>query len=100
MDKKSTYRTVDGRIYDVTMTWDEKFKDADKIFKIEFGAIDQETKRAMKLPREIATFAIGDSEETLGERVKYYFNGSRETLMTDYLTTAYRRATDYIERGK
>ncbi len=100
MDKKSTYRTVDGRVYSVTMTWDEKFKDADKVFKIGFGAVDQATDRALKLPREIATFAIADAEETLGERVKYYFQGDRELLMTDYLTMAYRRVMDYIERGK
>ena len=100
MEKRSTYRTVDGRTYDVTMTWDPDFKDTDKIFKAEFAAVDQATKRPLKLPREIATYAIGDAEETLGERVKYYFQGERELLMTDYLTTAYRRVTDWIERGK
>ncbi len=100
MEKKSTYRCIDGRSYDVTMTWDEKFKDADKIFKAQFAATDQTTGRPLKLPREIATYAIGDTEETLGERIKYYFHDDRELLMTDYLTTAYRRVTDYIERGK
>lgn len=100
MDKKSTYRTVDGRTYDLTMTWDADFKETEKIFNAKFEAVDRETKRPLKLPREIATYAIGDTEETLGERVKYYFQGNRELLMTDYLTTAYRRVTDWIERGK
>lgn len=100
MEQKSVYRCVDGRTYDVTMSWNENFKDADKIFTAEFGAVDQGTKRSLKLPREIATYAIGDAEETLGERVKYYFHGDRALLMTDYLSTAYRRVTDYIERGK
>lgn len=100
MEKNSTYRTVDGRTYDVTMRWDPDFKDTDTIFRSEFKAIDRATNRPLKLPKEIATYAIGDPEEPLGERVKYYFHGDRELLMADYLTTAYRRVTDWIERGK
>lgn len=100
MEQKSTYRCIDGRSYDVTMAWNENFKDKDIVFKITFSAIDQATHRALTLPREIATYAIGDPEEPLGERVKYYFGGDRQLLMTDYLTTAYRRACDWIERGK
>jgi len=100
MDKKSSYYTIDGRAYDVTMSWDEKFGDNDKIFRIFFAAKDRDTGRMLNLPREIATYAIGDPEETLGERVKYYYNGDREGLMSDWLTTAYRRACDWIERGK
>ena len=100
MQQQSVYHCIDGRTYDVTMKWNEHFKDADIIFKITFDAIDQATHRALKLPREIATYAIGDPEEPLGERVKYYFHGDRQLLMTDYLTTAYRRVTDWIERGK
>ena len=99
MEKKSNYNCVDGRKYDVTMTWDEKFKDADNVFKIGFAATDRETGRALKLPREIATYTIGDPEENMGERVKYYYGGDRELLMQEYLTSAYRRACDYIERG-
>jgi hypothetical protein len=99
MEKKSLYRCVDGRNYDVKMSWNENFKDADLIFKITFAAIDQATDRALKLPREIATYAIGDPSETLGERVKYYYHGDRQLMMTDYLTSAYRRVTDWIERG-
>ena len=41
MEKKSHYHCVDGRKYDITMTWDEKFKDADKVFKIGFAAVTQ-----------------------------------------------------------
>ena len=99
MEKKSSYSCVDGRRYDVTMTWDENFKEADKVFRIGFAAVDPGTKRALKLPREIATYTIGDPDESMGERAKYYYGGSRELLMQDYLTSAYRRACDYIERG-
>ena len=99
MEKKSSYHCVDGRSYDVTMTWDAGFKDTASVFSIGFKAVDRRTGDALKLPREIATYAIGDPEENLGERVKYYFGGDRELLMQDYLTTAYRRACDYIERG-
>jgi len=100
MEKKSQYHCVDGRNYEVTMAWDENFKDKDHIFKVTFRAVDKSTDRAYVLPREIATYQIGDPEENLGERTKWYYEGSRELLMTDYLTTAYRRACDFIERGR
>jgi len=100
MEKKSSYYCLDGRAYDVTMTWNDKFKDDDKIFKINFKAVDKENGRALPLAKEIALYQIGDMTETLGERVKYYYGGSRENMMSDYLTSAYRRATDWIERGK
>jgi hypothetical protein len=100
MEKKSRYSCVDGRNYDVTMTWNENFKDTDKLFKIGFTAVDQSTSSALKLPREIATYTIADPDEDMGERAKWYYGGSRELLMQDYLTSAYRRACDYIERGQ
>ena len=100
MEKKSNYHCVDGRDYEVTMSWDENFKDKDHIFKTTFKAIDKATGRAYALPREIATYQIGDPDEDLGERTKWYYEGSRELLMSDYLTTSYRRICDYIERGK
>ena len=100
MEKKSSYHCIDGRSYDVTMTWNENFKDTDKIFKADFVAIDQANSRKLVMPREIATYAIGNPEEPLGECVKYYYKGNREELMSDYLTTAYRRVCDWIERGK
>ncbi len=100
MEKKSHYHCIDGRNYEVTMAWDDSFKDKDHIFKITFKAVDEATGRPLILPREIATYQIGDPDENLGERVKFYYEGKRELLMTDYLTTAYRRACDWIERGK
>ena len=100
MEKKSHYHCIDGRHYEITMAWDADFKDKDHVFKTTFTAVDQETGRTLALPREIATYAVGDPDENLGERVKYYYEGKREVLMTDYLTTAYRRACDYIERGR
>jgi hypothetical protein len=100
MEQKSNYKCLDGRHYDVTMTWNENFKDADKVFKIGFIAKDIGSGNALKLPREIATYAIGDPEETMGERVQWYYGGNREILMQDYLTTAFRRVTDWIERGR
>lgn len=100
MEQTSTYRCIDGRAYDVTMAWNENFKDKEIIFPITFKAIDQTTHRPLTLPREIATYAIGDPDEPLGVRVTEYFHGDRQLLMTDYLTTAYRRVCDWIERGK
>jgi hypothetical protein len=100
MENKSTYHCLDGRTYNLTMTWNENFKDAEKIFKSTFKAVDIKTKKELTLPREIATYAIGDMEETLGERVKHYYAGNREDMMAEMLTSASRRVCDWIERGK
>lgn len=100
MEKKSQYHCVDGRKYHVSMVWDENFKDKDHVFKIAFKATDIDSGDALKLPREIATYQIADPDENLGERIKWYYEGSRELLMAEYLTSAYRRACDYIERGR
>jgi len=100
MKKNSRYLTRDGRDYDVTVTWNDAFKDTDIIFTMNFAAINRETKKSLPLPKEIATYSIGDPQEPLGERVKYYYEGSRDALSADYLTSAYRRVTDWIERGK
>ena len=69
MEKKSQYHCTDGRNYNITMAWNENFKDKDHIFKITFKAIDQTTDQPYVLPREIATYQIGDPDENLGERV-------------------------------
>ncbi|MGO8673006.1 MAG: hypothetical protein ACLQVD_16810 [Capsulimonadaceae bacterium] len=100
MEKKTSYYCNDGRAYDVTMSWNEKFRDSDKIFAVDFKAVDKQTGRLLSLPKEIATYAIGDVEETLGERVKFYHNGNRDEMVADWVTTAWRRVGDYIERGK
>jgi len=100
MEKKSVLRCRDGRVYNITMSWSPDFKENENIFPIRFQVVDQGTGRALRLPREIATFAIGDPLEPLGERVKTYYAGNREAMLTDYLEMAYRRATDWVQRGK
>jgi hypothetical protein len=100
MEQKMVYRTTDGRIYDVAVTWNENFKAVDHEFPIHFAFTDRETKKLLALPREIKTFTVGDPEETLGEKVEHYFRGSRESMMTDYIEMAIRRVYDWVQRGK
>ena len=82
------------------MAWSDTFKDDDKVFAIKFTAIDKNTGRPLPLAKEIGLYQIGDMTESLGERVKYYYGGNRDEMMAEYLTSAYRRAMDWIERGK
>jgi len=72
----------------------------EKVTQAIYEQVDKTTGRALNLPREIATYAIGDVEDTLGARVKYYHNGNRDEMIGDWVTTAYRRVGDYIDRGK
>jgi hypothetical protein len=99
MEKKSVYHTRDGRTYDMTMSWNETFKDSDHVFPIHFQFVDKSTGRAVVLPREIATFALGGPEDTLTYRIQTDYAGSREAMIGDFTEMAYRRVTDWLERG-
>ena len=100
MNQKSVLSCMDGRSYNLTMSWNEKIKETETVFPIKFEAIDRESGRALKLPREIATFAIGTPLETLGDRIRGEYGGSRDQMVAHYLEMAYRRVTDWINRGR
>jgi hypothetical protein len=100
MEQKTVFRTTDGRVYDVAVSWDESFKAGAHEFPIKFAFTDRTTKKPLVLPREIKTFTVGDPEETLGEKVEHYFRGSRESMITDYVEMAMRRVYDWVQRGK
>ncbi|HEX5322968.1 MAG TPA: hypothetical protein VFW40_04220 [Capsulimonadaceae bacterium] len=100
MEKKSVLRCRDGRVYNIKMSWNPDFNDNDYIYPIKFQVVDQASGRSLRLPREIATFAIGDPLEPLGERARTYYSGNREAMLTDYLEMAFRRTTDWVQRGK
>jgi hypothetical protein len=100
MEKKSAFMTTDGRRFDIVMNWDERIKDSEHVFPIACTVTEKTSGRPMKLPREIATIAFGDPEESIGDRVKYYYEGNRELMIIDYVETACRRLCDYVQRGK
>jgi hypothetical protein len=100
MEQKSVLNCLDGRSYDLTMTWNEKIKESENVFPVLFAATDRAGGRKLKMPREIATFALGDPMETIGERTRNYYGGSREAMIAHYLESAYRRVTDWIQRGR
>ncbi len=100
MEHTSVLNCLDGRSYDLTMSWNEKIKDTEHVFPITFKALDKTSGRPLKLPREIATFALGDPAEDIGERTRVYYGGSREALTAHYLEMAFRRVTDWINRGR
>jgi len=100
MEQKSVVNCLDGRSYDLTMSWDEKIKETETVFPIKFAAVERTTGQKLKMPREIATFAFGDPLMTIGERVRLYYAGSNEAMVAHFLESAYRRVTDWVQRGK
>jgi len=100
MEKKSVYNTRDGRSYDMVVSWDPAIKLTATVFPIAFKFSDRTTGRPLKLPREIATFAVGDPAESLGEKVDTYFGGDKNAMFIDYIEMAIRRVSDYVERGR
>ena len=51
MNQKSVLTCLDGRRYDLTMSWNEKMKDTESVFPIQFVAIDRESGRGLKMPK-------------------------------------------------
>jgi hypothetical protein len=100
MEQKRVLNCIDGRTFDITMSWNEQFKDQEKLFPIRFKAVDRSTGRDLKLPKEIATFAVGDPLETLSEKQATFYGGSRDAMLADWTAMAFRRVTDWINRGK
>lgn len=100
MEQKSVLRCRDGRVYDLKMSWNENLKETENVFPILFVATDRSTGKNLRLPREIATFAIGDPTENIGQKIKINYGGQRQSMELDYLEMAYRRVTDWVERGK
>ena len=100
MEQQSVLNCLDGRSYHLKMSWNEKFKETEHNFPIQFTAIDRQSGRSLKLPKDIATYALGNPVETLGEAVSLSYGGSREALIAHYVEIAYRRVTDWINRGK
>jgi hypothetical protein len=99
MEQQSVLNCLDGRSYNLKMSWNEKIKESEFVFPIQFVATDRQSGRPLKLPRDIATYQFGDATENIGERTRLYY-GSREALIAHYLESAYRRVTDWINRGK
>ncbi len=93
------YRCRDGRAYDATMSWNAQFREDDLVFPIKFDFVDQSTRRKLRLPREITTFAVGDPTFTLGETVAHFFGGAKDAMIAQYVEMAHRRVCDWVERG-
>ncbi|HEY3331160.1 MAG TPA: hypothetical protein VGK19_14120 [Capsulimonadaceae bacterium] len=100
MEKKTTYNTRDGRAYDVSINWNPDIKLSEHIFPIKFQFVDKVSGKALKLPREIETYAVGTPEDTLGQRVDMHYAGNKDSMFVDFLESAIRRVTDYVERGR
>jgi hypothetical protein len=100
MEQQSVLNCLDGRSYHLKMSWNEKIKETEHVFPIQFTAIDRQSGRPIKLPKDIATYALGDPAENLGEKTRLSYGGSREAMVAHFLEIAYRRVTDWINRGK
>ena len=100
MEQKNVYTTTSGMKYEMTVSWNPDIALTENVFPIRFDVVDKDRGLAVKLPREIATFAIGDPAETLGDRVDFYYGGDKNAMFVDYIETAMRRAMDYVERGR
>ncbi|MBC8102276.1 MAG: hypothetical protein H7Z41_06790 [Cytophagales bacterium] len=97
---KRRYTTVDRATdYIIAVGWDARALDKAKWFEAHVTVTDEKTNRALKLPRELATYRIGEIEHTFREYVALDFGGDREAAIDHLTDTIYRRLHQFIERG-
>lgn len=97
---KHRYTSVDGKNdFIVTVGVDPAALDRAHWFEASVGVENERTGEKMKLPRELATYRIGEIEHSFKQFVALDFGGDRDAAVSHHLDTIYRRVYSFIERG-
>jgi len=82
------------------VTWNPNIGPVQKVFPIDFRFVDKSSGKEYRLPKEYARFAIGEVSEPLQARIERDYKGAADIMIGEFLETAIRRVTDYVQRGK
>jgi hypothetical protein len=94
------YTTVNGKTdWIVTVTYDERRFDTDHWFEAKVSAVNERTNEKFPFPPEIATYRIGEVENSFREIVRMDWRGDTEAALAHIMDTIYRRVYSFIERG-
>ncbi len=94
------YTTVqDGKDYLVTLSYSEESLETRHWFETQVSVQEEISGTPVKLPRELATYRVGETERPYRELIQIDFDGDREAALSHLLGTICRRVYAYIERG-
>lgn len=83
----------------VTVSWNEDALSTAHWFEAKVAAMAEKTGAAVKLPRELATYRVGETERPYREYIRIDFGGDREAALQHLLGTITRRVYSFLERG-
>lgn len=94
------YTTVrEGKDYLVSIAYNEDALSAAHWFEAKIEVKGEADGQPLKLPRELATYRVGETERPYRELIRMDFGGDREAALTHLLGTICRRIYAFIERG-
>ena len=97
---KRRYTSVDGKNdYLVTVSYDAATLNRAQWFEASVNVENERTGDKPKLPRELATYRIGEIEHTFKQFVDLDYAGDTDAAIAHHLDTIYRRVYSFIERG-
>ena len=99
-ENKRRYTSVDGKNdFIVTTGYDPAILDRAHWFEATVSVENERTGEKIKLPRELATYRIGEIEHSFKQFVTLDFGGDREAAVAHHMDTIHRRIYQFIERG-
>jgi hypothetical protein len=97
---KRRYTTLqENRDWIVSVSYDDHALTRAHWFEASVNATDEATGKAFPLPKELATYRIGETEHPFRDYVRIDWGGDTEAAITHLLNTIYRRIYAYLERG-
>ena len=97
---KRRYTTVEGdQDWIVAVSYDDHALGRAHWFEAQVSAVNERTGSALALPKELATYRIGETEHPFRDYVRMDWGGDTEAALGHLVNTIYRRVYAYIERG-
>lgn len=97
---KRRYTTVSGTDdWIVSVSYDEGALARAHWFEAQVSATNEATGASCKLPKELATYRVGETEHPFREYVRMDWAGDTEAAIAHLTNTIYRRVYAFIERG-
>lgn len=97
---KRRYTTVaEKQDWIVSVSYDEAALAHAHWFEASVSAVNEASGKPCKLPKELATYRIGETEHPFREYVRMDWAGDTEAAIAHLTDTIYRRVYAYIERG-
>jgi hypothetical protein len=94
------YTTVrDGKDYLVSIAYNEDALESAHWFEAQVEVREEADGKPFKLPRELGTYRVGETERPYRDLIRLDFDGDREAALTHLLGTICRRVYAFIERG-